>query len=133
MFRCVCADYETVSNAANRDSYSNYFWKEYQILNSVKSTYDDSGRLNEEQQKNYFINKFFLVIDDLFRTKKNDWSISVMFEIIDARWDAMRPTVITSNLLLEEIQSLDSSIASRINNSMLFEFAGDLEDWRSKK
>lgn len=109
------------------------FFKEYEILNLIKSTYDDNGVLNEEQQKKAFIKKPILVIDDLFRTKRNDWALSVMFEIIDARLDWLRPTIITSNLTLEEIHDLDSSIASRINNSMLFQFEGDLKDWRAEK
>jgi len=109
---------------------SQCFFKEYQVLNSIKSTYDDHGRVNEEEQKKIFINKPILVIDDLFRTKVTDWSTSIFYEIIDSRWDSMKPTIITSNFLIEEIAKIDTSIASRINNSMLFELTGNLEDKR---
>ncbi len=131
MFQEIMSNhYEFISN--NRQDYTRFFWKEYEILNAIKSTYDESGRLNEEHMKKIFINKRLLVIDDIFRTKSNDWATGIMFEIIDMRVDDKLPTIITSNFSLEQIGMISSALSSRINNACCFEF-GVIEDQRGLK
>ena len=122
---------ESISDPGQRSKYSSFFFKEYQILNMIKNSYDGDGP-NEKQMKEYFINKPLLVIDDLFRTKTTDWTINIMFEIIDCRGDWLRPTIITSNYNLKDIQGMSSALASRIANEYLFEFSGEMTDWRNK-
>lgn len=42
----------------------------------------------------------FLVIDDLATERPSDWGLARLYDIIDARYAARRPTVITSNVSL---------------------------------
>lgn len=42
----------------------------------------------------------FLVIDDLATERPSDWGLARLYDIIDARYAARRPTVITSNVNL---------------------------------
>lgn len=118
---------------SGKHRYSNFFWKEYEILNYIKATYSPGSIQTEQQAKDYLINREILVIDDLFRTKQSDWTIGILFEIIDKRWETMKPTIITSNYLIKEIYEIDTSFASRINNKGVFEFMETLKDWRKEK
>lgn len=118
---------------SGKSKYSNFFWKEYEILNYIKATYTAGSIQTEQQAKDYLINREILVIDDLFRTKVSEWTISILFEIIDKRWETMKPTIITSNYLIKEIYDIDTSFASRINNRGVFEFTETLKDWRKEK
>jgi DNA replication protein DnaC len=42
----------------------------------------------------------FLVIDDLGTERPSDWGLARLYDIIDARYAARRPTVVTSNVSL---------------------------------
>lgn len=74
-----------------------------------------------------------LVIDDAFSSKEKDFELSrsVLFAVIDERLSCtMKPTILTSNLSLKEIASIDKRIASRIDNHMLIQIDSKLEDFR---
>lgn len=88
----------------------------------LQSTYQKEAIETEEDVMNYFCELDFLVIDDLFSTKENEFARSKMLTLIDMRIDWLnKPTVLTSNKSLDYInKNIDSRIASRINNDMLF-------------
>lgn len=56
-----------------------------------------------------------LTLDDLGSEKKSEWTSERMLEILDYRWQWRRPTIITTNLLLEgpEDQTLSRWIGDR--------------------
>jgi DNA replication protein DnaC len=57
----------------------------------------------------------FLGLDDLGAEKVSDWSIQMLYLLINRRWNDEKRTVITSNLSLGKIaERLDDRIASRI-------------------
>ncbi len=56
-----------------------------------------------------------LVLDDLGAEKSSEWSIQTLYTIIDRRYRNKLPTIITSNLNLDQVAArLDDRIASRI-------------------
>ena len=56
-----------------------------------------------------------LLLDDLGAEKVSDWSRQVCYTLIDRRYREMQPTIITSNLGLNELaKTIDERIASRI-------------------
>lgn len=56
-----------------------------------------------------------LILDDLGHSRLTDWQREQLFELIDIRSSMRRPTMITSNLLKQDIISLfDDRLASRI-------------------
>jgi len=59
----------------------------------------------------------YLVLDDLGDVKFTDWNISQLQILINARYEAKLPTVITSNLNLDQLAEAagDDRISSRIN------------------
>ena len=53
-------------------------------------------------------------IDDLFKTEKSEKDIA--FEILNMRYISKKPTIISTEVNLEGIQSIDSAIAGRISH-----------------
>lgn len=45
------------------------------------------------------------VLDDLGREKVSDWTAETIYSIVNARYEAMLPTIITSNLPVDVLQS----------------------------
>lgn len=82
----------------------------------------------------YYCKLDFLVIDDCFSMKQNEFARQNIFYIIDERaeWNN-KPTFITSNLSLKEIADIDTRIADRIRNSMLFQITDKIESYRKNK
>jgi DNA replication protein DnaC len=67
-----------------------------------------------------YSNQRVLYIDDLGAEKASDWAVSTLYVLIDRRYTAMRRTVISSNLSLDELADrLDDRISSRIAGSSL--------------
>lgn len=54
----------------------------------------------------HMIDDEFLIYDDMGSTGFSEWRKEVIFELIDARYSSMKPTIITSNLSNAEIPSI---------------------------
>jgi DNA replication protein DnaC len=58
-----------------------------------------------------------LVLDDLGTGQYTDWAADSLYRIIDARWSNDRPTIATTNHLLEELRGIvGDRIASRMSS-----------------
>lgn len=56
-----------------------------------------------------------LIIDDLGKEKRSEWTDQIMFEIINHRYEQRLPVIITTNLEPQELlQRYDKSISSRL-------------------
>ena len=97
------------------------FLSEKKLYYDIMETYDKKEKTEKEILDEYS-NLDFLVIDDLFSTKENDFARRIIFYIIDERVEwKHKPTVITSNYLLKGIQNIDSRISGRLENKYCFE------------
>lgn len=65
------------------------------LLTELRSTYDGQG--SEQAVVAKYVRCPVLLIDDLGKEAPTEWSLSKLYEIIDARWAASRPTCVTSN------------------------------------
>jgi DNA replication protein DnaC len=66
-----------------------------------------------------------LILDDLGAGSLSDCERRYSLELIDARLSKMRPTIVTSNWNLEQIEKLmDDRIASRLSGFALLELGG---------
>lgn len=64
------------------------------ILSRIKATFDAGGGTEEAIRE--YGHCDLLVIDDLGKESASDWSLSTMFQIVNMRYGAMLPTVVTS-------------------------------------
>jgi hypothetical protein len=69
-----------------------------------------------------------LLIEDVFSTKNSDLARRIIYGILNDRseWRSL-PTILTSNLLLSDIEKIDSRISSRINNERIIEITENLK------
>ena len=54
----------------------------------------------------HMVDDEFMIYDDLGSTGFSEWRKEVIFELIDARYGSMKPTIVTSNLTYTEISSI---------------------------
>lgn len=65
------------------------------LLLECKATW--SGRDTEEAVIARYANVGILCLDDLGKERMTEWSLPILFAIIDRRWANERPTVVTTN------------------------------------
>lgn len=64
------------------------------MLERVKATFDEGGT---EAAVARFAKCDVLVPDDLGKEDATEWSVGTVFSVLDARYEDMRPTIVTSN------------------------------------
>jgi len=86
-----------------------------EFLNMIKATYDDPEE-NEQAVLNKFSEADFLVLDDFGAERTTDWAMSMLYLLINRRYEEMRTTVFTSNIDLQELAEKlgDERIPARI-------------------
>ena len=98
----------------------------YEIRKSFSSTTDTDEIIKRYSQVDY------LVIDDLGAEKTTEWSIETLSLIIDRRDRNLLPTIVTSNLSLNEVaEKISGRIASRMANGKIVKI--DMPDYRKKR
>lgn len=86
-----------------------------ELLEEIRKTFNgDKG--NEKSDLLHLIKTAeFLILDDLGAEKASDWVREQLFMIINARYEDMLPTVITSNMLIDELEKqIGARTVSRI-------------------
>jgi len=85
-----------------------------ELLAKIRATYSDQDG-DEERLIDTYASVKYLVLDDLGAEKSTEWSITTLYLIIDRRYREMLPTIVTTNLTVDEIgQGLSRRIASRL-------------------
>lgn len=74
--------------------YRTVFTTTIDMLDDIKETFDNGDSTNAATGR--FAGCDVLLLDDLGKESASAWSISTLFQVINARYDSMRPTIITS-------------------------------------
>ena len=84
------------------------------LLAEIKDTFSPGAKQTEEQVFEKYVQAKILYLDDLGVEKSSDWVLQALYRIINHRYNWMLPTVISSNLSIEElVAKFDDRIASR--------------------
>lgn len=67
------------------------------ILKDIKSTYESETPISEKEVFDRYKNIRLLIIDDFGKEQCTDWSTPAFYEIINDRYEQMKPTIITTN------------------------------------
>lgn len=67
------------------------------LLMDIKKSFDNSSTISEAQILDIYKKVDLLVIDDLGKEQCSDWSMSVLYSILNDRYEDMKPTIITTN------------------------------------
>lgn len=87
------------------------------LLTKIRSTYQKNATDTEQDIFSKYGEATLLVLDDLGVEKSTDWVYQVLYTIINYRYEHLLPTIITSNLSLDELANKldDDRIPSRIS------------------
>ncbi len=104
----LCA---TVSNALLEKTQVRYEVWPSMMKNLKKDVFSQNGT---KEMLNDLMNIPVLYIDDLFKGVVTDQDVSLMFDLLNHRYNTERITIITSEWLMEDLAKIDVAIAGRI-------------------
>jgi DNA replication protein DnaC len=82
----------------------------------VKETYGRDAAKSEREILNHFCKCSLLVIDEIGKRGQSEWENTLLFELINRRYNEVKDTLIIDNNPAQEfVQSIGPSIASRMN------------------
>ena len=96
-----------------------------QMLQAIRATYGSNATQTEAEVTKEYAVCSLLLIDDLGAEKVTDWSISSLYEIISDRINWCKPTIVTSNLTLNDLSAWNPRIASRLASFVVMKLTGD--------
>jgi len=86
------------------------FWDFHELIREIRNSYDSETKTSELQVLEPVVEADVLVLDDLGAWKMTDWMNDTLFYLLNSRYTARRPTVVTTNYQdadLEKIKSAD--------------------------
>jgi DNA replication protein DnaC len=102
------------------------------LLMDIRDCFKDKTSENEKEIVNRYVSYGFLFLDDLGSDRATEWAIETLYLIIDGRDSNLKPTFITTNLSVLEIeQHYGARIASRISGKTIINI--NLPDYRKKR
>lgn len=97
-------------------------------LARFKATFDDDSRMETtEQVMQAYLSAPLLVLDDLGATKATPWADETVFAVLNSRYEALAPTIVTANEENEGWQALHPRVRSRLldtSTSVVQRFTG---------
>ena len=73
------------------------------LLARIRETFDSRGEGTEAQVMRLYADVPLLIIDDLGSEQPTEWGCTTIFSIINARYEAYMPTIVTSNCGADEL------------------------------
>jgi DNA replication protein DnaC len=100
-----------------------------EFLDHLRSAFNPESKVSYDQLFESAKNAPLLIMDDLGEQSTTPWAREKLYQVINYRYNAKLPTVITTTYALDE---LESSISSRLADSRLnLVFNINVPDYRS--
>ena len=81
----------------------------------IKSSFKRDSDLDESEILHNYERPFLLVIDEIGKRGGTDWENNLLFELLNRRYNAMKPTVLIDNRSLSDfVETIGPSLASRM-------------------
>lgn len=111
--------------------YSVVFTRVYSAIRAIKETFRQECSTTERDVLSAFINVDLLILDEVGVQFNSEYERMMMFEIINSRYDEVRPTILISNLNAKEAEGF---VGERVWDR-LFEDGGVILpfDWESER
>jgi DNA replication protein DnaC len=84
------------------------FWDYHELMREIRSSYDPGTAITEYSLLEPIIELDVLLLDDLGAWKVTDWMTDTLFYILNRRFLARRPTLITTNYYDQEFRRPDA-------------------------
>ncbi len=102
-----------------------------ELLILIRSSFRPDAESTERQIIKRLCETDLLILDDLGAEKMSDFSLSTLYVIINKRHDETKPTIVTTNMEVEDVAEQEPRIASRIAGYKQIRLTG--KDRRLKK
>lgn len=104
------------------------------LLMKIREAFEPGAQMTELEILERYLSFPYLILDDLGAEKTTEWAKQTLYVVISERNSRMLPTIITSNLSLEQIEGrFDPRLASRIAGMCHVVSFGKCKDWRKKR
>lgn len=126
-----------IANALLNKLYSVYFGNVVDIMSFIRGTYSRDSSLTEEEAVNIMTKEVDLfIIDDLGKENNTEYTLSMLYQLINRVYENEKPIIITTNFnsieLARKLGERGQAIVSRITE-MCEPVIFKGEDWRMKK
>jgi DNA replication protein DnaC len=102
------------------------------LLMEIRDSFKDDSGKSEREIVDFYVDIPVMILDDLGADRATEWAIETLYLIIDGRDSNLKPTFITTNLTIPEIEKhYGARIASRIAGMNIMNI--DLPDYRKKR
>ena len=123
-----------IANALIDKLYSVYFGNVVDIMAFIKSTYNEGAEISEMEAINIMTDKVDLfIIDDLGKENNTEYTLSMLYQLINRVYENEKPIIITTNFnsgeLARKLGERGQAIVSRITE-MCEPVIFKGEDWR---
>lgn len=78
------------------------------VTRAIRRTYDDGVKTAESEAINAYVTPGLLIIDEVGAASGSDHEKLMMFEIINKRYEQVKPTIVVSNLLGNDLKAFIS-------------------------
>ena len=92
-----------IANALIDEQIPVIFLNTLDLLDKIKSRYDGHKGASEDSVLSVYKTVDLLVIDDLGKEQPTEWACSKIYQIINARYEELKPTIITTNYTQAEL------------------------------
>jgi len=84
------------------------------LLDHLRSAYSPDSKVPYDELFESIRTSPILILDDLGAHSSTPWAEEKLFQLINHRYNHRLPTVITTNLTMDELDRLDERLASRL-------------------
>lgn len=85
------------------------------LLADIKSTFDKDSKISEDDIIKALYDVDLLIIDDVGKERNTEWSNSILYRLINSRYENYKSTIITTNLSIGELENeIGKATVSRI-------------------
>lgn len=102
-----------IANNVIAQGYRAVFTLASSMIDDIRNTWGGRGIESDAVKK--FVNPDLLIIDDVGSSADTDSVRDLFFKVINARYEQVKPTIITSNLTIEEFEN---AVGSRVVDRM---------------
>lgn len=113
--------------------YTAIFTRVIEMVRSVRETYSKESNKTEKQVINLYASPDLLILDEVGHQFGSDHERMIMFEVINLRYEALKPTILITNLDLPELrQALDERTEDRMREGGGRVIVFDWQSFRSR-
>lgn len=122
-----------IANQVIRNGRAAVFASTIKVARAVKNTYRKDSEKTEQQAIDFWISPDLLILDEVGVQLGTETEKIILFEVLNGRYEQMKPTIVISNLLEAELSSyLGARVIDRLKEGGGAVFAFDWESYRGK-